>query len=84
MVQENRSVGYKARTEPENMELLEAAKTKQEEGRCQREPTDGLESQHGTVNVGPTGCSQREASGRQCGTIDGSNRWNAVIRSGWG
>ena len=42
-------------------------------GRSQREPTDELESLHGTANVRPKGGSRREASGRQCGTIRGSN-----------
>ena len=51
---QNRSVGFKARTEAENRELLEAGTTKQG-GRGQREPTKELESRHGTANVGPRG-----------------------------
>ena len=54
MVQENKSAGYKARTEPDSKELLRARTTKQE-GKGQRETTDGLESQHGTDNVEPKG-----------------------------
>ena len=61
MVQGNRSAGYRARTEPDSKGLLEAGTTKQE-GRGQREPTDRLESQHGTANVKPKGGSQRDAS----------------------
>ena len=82
MVQGNRSAGYKVRTEPDSKGLLGAGTTKQE-CRSQRETTDGLESQHGTANVEPKWGSQCEASGRQHGTIDGSNSWNAVIPSGW-
>ena len=52
MVQGNRSAGYKARTEPDSKGLSGAGTTKQK-GRGQREPTDGLESQHGTANVEP-------------------------------
>ena len=63
MVQGNRSAGYKARTEPEDTELLKAGTTKPG-GRGERETTDGLESQHGTANVGPKESSQREAKGR--------------------
>ena len=83
MVQGNRSAGHKASTEPDSKGLLGAGTTKQE-GRGQREPTDGLESQHGTANVEPKGGSQCEASGRQYVTIDSSNGWNAVIPSDWG
>ena len=82
MVQGNRSVGYKARTEPDSKGLLGADTTKQNRG--QREPTDGLESRHGAANEGPKEGSQRESSRRQCGTIDGSNSWDAAILSGWG
>ena len=45
----NGSADYKARTEPDSKELYGAGTTKQSRG--QREPTDGLESQHGTANV---------------------------------
>ena len=51
MVQGNRSAGYKAKTEPDSKGLLGAGTTKQ--GRGQRGPTNGLENQHGTANVGP-------------------------------
>ena len=61
-----------------------AAGTTNQKGRGQREPTDGLESQLGTANVEPQGGFQCEASGRQYGTIDSSNSWNAVIPIGWG
>ena len=54
MVQGTRSAGYKARTEPDSKEIMGAGTTNQE-GRGQREPTDGLESQHGTANVGLKG-----------------------------
>ena len=50
MIQGNRSAGYKTRTEPDSKELLRAGTTKQE-CRGQREPTDGLESQHETAHV---------------------------------
>ena len=83
MAQGNGSADYKARTEPDGKGLLGAGTTKQE-GRGQRKPTDGLESQHGTANVEPKGAYQCGASGRQYGTIDNSNSWNAVIISGWG
>ena len=83
MVQGNRSAGYKARKEPDSKGVLGAGTTKQK-GRGQREPTGGLESQHGTANVEPKGGSQCEASGRQHETIDSSNSWDAVIPSGWG
>ena len=83
VVQGNRCAGYKARTEPDSKELLGAGTTKQE-GRGQRESTDELKSQHGTANVGPKGASQREANSRHCGTIRGSNSWNAAVLSGWG
>ena len=53
MVQGARSAGYKAKTEPDSKGLLGAGTTKQ--GRGQREPTDGLDSQHGTANVRPKG-----------------------------
>ena len=49
VVQGNGSADYKARTEPDSKGVLRAGTTKQE-GRVQREPTDGLESQHGTAN----------------------------------
>ena len=51
MVQGNRSAGHKARTEPDSKGLLGAGMTKQK-GIGQREPTDGLESQHGTAPKG--------------------------------
>ena len=60
-----------ARPEPDSKGLLGAGTTKQSRG--QKEPTDGLECQHGTVNVEPKRGSQCEASGRQYGTIDSSN-----------
>ncbi len=81
MVQEKRSADYKSRTEPDNKTLLGAGTTKQ--SRDQKQPPDGLESQHGTVNVGSKGGSQRESSSLQCGTIDSNNRWSAAILSGW-
>ena len=83
MVQGNGSAVYKARTEPDSKTILGAGTTTQED-RGQREPTDGLKSQHGTANVEPKGGSRCEASGRQYGTIDSSNSWNAVIPNGWG
>ena len=82
MVQGNRSADYKARTNHDSKGLLGAGTTKQSRG--QREPTDGLESQHGAANAGPFEGSQREASRRHVGTIDGSNSWNAALLRGWG
>ena len=82
MVQGNRSAGYEARTELDNKGPLGVSTTKQ--GRAQREPTDGLESQHGTADVGPKWGFRCEASGRQYGTIDGRNSWDAVLLSGLG
>ena len=70
----------KARTKPDSKGLLGAGTTKQRRG--QREPTDGLENQHGTANVEVKGGSQCEASGRKYRTIESSNSWNAVIPSG--
>ena len=71
MVQRNRSAGYKARTEPDSKELLEAGTT-QRGGRGQRKPINRLERRHGTANVGPKRSSQHETSGRLCGTLDGA------------
>ena len=48
---------------PRKKELLGAGTTKKSRG--QREPTDGLESQHGVSNSGPKKRSQCVASRRQ-------------------
>ena len=83
MFQGNRSTGDKARTEPDNRELLEAGTAKQE-GRGQREPTSGLESQHGTANVGRKGALTVRPMVDNVRAHHGSNSWNASLLSDWG
>ena len=55
VVQVNRSASFKARAESNSKGVLGAGTAKQ--GRGQREPTDGLRSQHGMANLGPKGDS---------------------------
>ena len=44
----------------------------------------GWRASTGPLTWDQRGGSQGEASGQQCGTIDGSNSWNAAILSCWG